>query len=254
MPSPFPGMNPWLEQDDVWHDFHESFVPAIRRALVSQLSPRYIVKLDEEVYVHNRADDLRTFAGRADVLVAETTEGRTPDVAAAVLEAPSYAMIPPAVDVERLSYVEIRDQKSRQLVAMIEVLSPANKKRSDDRAQYLRKRQQLLRSDAHLIELDLLRGGERLPLDDLADCDYCVAVSRAEDRPRVGVWPIRIREPLPIIPVPLLAPDPDARLDLKQILDAVYDEAGYERYIYAGKPQPRLHPDDADWARRFLPG
>jgi hypothetical protein len=246
-------MNPWLEQDDVWHDFHESFVPAIRRALVVQLPPHYIVKLDEEVYIHDRSEETRTFGGRADVFVAEGSERQEAETATAVLEAPSYAMIPPAVDVERLSYIEIRDQKSRELVAVIEVLSPANKKRSDDRAQYLRKRQQLLRSDAHLIELDLLRGGERLPLDDLADCDYCVAVSRAEDRPRVGIWPIRVREPLPAIPVPLRTPDPDAWLDLKQILDGVYDEAGYARYIYAGKPQPRLHPDDEAWARSFLP-
>ncbi|HUG93314.1 MAG TPA: DUF4058 family protein, partial [Planctomycetaceae bacterium] len=102
-------------------------------------------------------------------------------------------------------------------------------------------------------EIDLLRGGERLPLDDLADCDYCVAVSRAEDRPRVGIWPIRLRDPLPVIPVPLRAPDADAWLDLTQILDGVYDEARYERYIYSGKPQPRLHPDDEAWARSCLP-
>ncbi len=255
MPSPFPGMNPYLEQEDVWHDFHERFVPHLAEVLGLQPQVRgsYIVKIDEHVFIHERSAEERQFVGRADVLVAG---GRPPAPAqpvGALLEAPAFARVPVAVDEERLSFVEIRDRQDRQLVTVIELLSPSNKYAGPDREQYLAKRRQLLHSRAHLIEIDLLRGGPRLPLDDLPDCDYCVTVSRMEERPRVGVWPLRLRDRLPVIPVPLRAPDPDARLDLQELLHRVHDGAGYANYICTGTPQPRLHPADEAWARQFLP-
>jgi hypothetical protein len=248
MPSPFPGMNPYLEQEDVWHDFHERFVPHLAEVLVSQPQVRegYIVKIDEHVFIHERSAQEREFVGRADVLVA----GARP--AAAILEAPAFARVPVAVVEERLSFVEIRDRKERQLIAVIELLSPSNKYAGPDREQYLPKRWHILRSRAHLVEIDLLRGGPRPPLEGLPECDYCVVVSRAEERPRVGVWPLRLRDRLPVIPVPLRAPDPDARLDLQEPLHRIYDGAGYANYIYTGIPHPRLHPEDAAWARQFL--
>ncbi|HUG89817.1 MAG TPA: DUF4058 family protein [Planctomycetaceae bacterium] len=218
MPSPFPGMNPYLEQDRVCHDFHETFLPAIREALVAQVRPKYLVKIEE--------------------------------VATA---APLYGRVPTAVDIEQLSYVELHDRDSLELVTVLELLSPSNKKHGPDREQYLSKRRQLLARTAHLVELDLLRGGPRLPLEDLPDCDYYAMVSRFDERPQVGLWPLKVREPLPVIPIPLRAPDPDARLDLKPILDRVYDAAGYEDYIYSGAPQPPLYPQDAEWAKPFIP-
>jgi len=157
------------------------------------------------------------------------------------------------VDTERHGYVEIRDRRNRELVTVIELLSPTNKRPGPDREQYLAKRRQLFASNVHLVEIDLLRGGPRLPLEDLPDCDYYVAVGRVTDRPRVGICPLRLRDPLPTIPIPLQAPDPDARLDLQQALHDVYDAAGYEDYIYTGQPQPPLHPEDAAWAREFVP-
>ena len=70
MPSPFPGMNPYLEQDDVWHDFHDRFLPALAEPIAGQLDPHYIVKIDEHVFIHEPPDEGRTFLGRADVFVA----------------------------------------------------------------------------------------------------------------------------------------------------------------------------------------
>ena len=78
--------------------------------------------------------------------------------------------------------------------------------------------------------------------------DLGVVLSRAERRPNVSLWPLRLRDPLPVIPVPLRAPDPDVRLDLREVLDRVYDFAGYADYIYSFTPQPPLHPEDARWA------
>jgi hypothetical protein len=91
-----------------------------------------------------------------------------------------------------------------------------------------------------------------MPIGDLPQCDYYVMVSRCEERPRVDLWPIRLRERLPQIPIPLRHDDPDASVDLQPLLDAVYDAAGYEDYIYRGTPQPPLHPEDATWAQERI--
>jgi hypothetical protein len=253
MPSPFPGMNPYLEQEDVWHDFHERFIPSITEAIVPQVRPGYIVKIDEHVYIHERSAAEREFLGRADASVTRSDISISSRPGADVLEAPAHGRVPIAIDVERLSFVEIRDRRSREVIAIIEVLSPSNKRVGSDRETYLAKRRQMFASGVHLVEIDLLRGGPRLPLEDLPDCDYCILVSRVEDRPRVGIWPLRLRERLPLIPIPLRAPDADARLDLQEVLHRLYDAAGYEDYIYSGTPQPPLHPDDAAWARQLIP-
>ena len=213
MPSPFPGMNPYLEQDAVWHAFHQHQCAHCLEYLVPQVRPKYVAKL----------------------------------------EAPVYALLPVTVDIERESLIEIRDRQSLELITVIELLSPANKKPGSDREQYLAKRRQYFANGVNLVEIDLLRGYERLPLEKLPESDYYALVSRTEERPRVGVWPLRLRDRLPIIPVPLRRPDPDATLDLQHILNRVYDAAGYADYIYDGTPQPSLHPDDAAWALQFLP-
>jgi hypothetical protein len=166
---------------------------------------------------------------------------------------PAYATVPAAIDVEQDAYLEIRDGDTRELVTVIELLSPSNKMHGADREQYLAKRLEVLNSTAHFVEFDLLWGGPRLPLKDLPDCDYYAMVSRAEERPRAGVWPILLPDPLPEIPIPLRAGDADARLDLRKVLDRVYDAAGYGDYIYTGMPKPPLKPQDVAWARQFLP-
>ena len=156
----------------------------------------------------------------------------------------------PAVDIERLAFLEIRDRRNRQLVTVIELLSPANKRPGGDRDQYLAKRQKVLASTAHLVEIDLLRGGQRPPVADLPACDYCVLVSRSEARPRVGLWPLQLRDRLPVIPIPLRNPDPDAQLDIQAVLHDIYDRARYATYLYDGSPDPPLSPEDEAWARQ----
>ena len=169
------------------------------------------------------------------------------------LEEERIGRVPPRS--ERHAFLEIRDRQGLELVTVIELLSPSNKKPGPDREQYLAERREILASSAHLVELDLLRGGPRLPAEGLPDCDYCVLISRADERPRVGIWPLRLRETLPEIPIPLplRAPSPDVRVDLQKVLHRLYDEAGYGDYIYLGKPQPPLHPTDAVWAAQFVP-
>lgn len=250
MPSPFPGMNPYLEQEDVWHDFHERFIPAAAEALLPQLLPNYIVKIDQHAYIHELPAEERHFIGRPDIAIADQRPASTMNRAASVAAAPVYGQLPVAIDVERQSFLEIRDRLSREIITVIELLSPSNK--GTDREQYLGKRDQFLRSSAHFIELDLLRGGRRLPVDGLPNCDYYALVSRSQERPQVAIWPFRLADPLPPVPVPLRGNDPDAKLDLRQALDRVFDAAGYQFYIYGNSPDPPLSPGDAQWAGQFV--
>ncbi len=245
-------MNPYLEQDPVWHDFHERFCPAVAEALTPQVRPSFVARIDEHIYIHELPPETSRLIGRADVSVAQTPATTAMHSAAGALEPPIRVQLP-HIDVERHSFVEIRDRLDRRLITFIELLSPTNKYAGPDREQYLAKRGQLLASGTHFVEIDLLRGAPRLPLTDLPPCHYYVLVSRAEERPDADVWPLQLRDRLPIIPIPLRSPHPDARLDLQALLDRIYDAAGYEDDIYQGEPQPKLVPEDADWARQFVP-
>jgi hypothetical protein len=244
-------MNPYLEQVQAWHDFHERFIPKAAEQITPQVRPAYIVKIDEHVYIHELAEDDRRFIGRPDGAVISAGTAAPLRTSGAVLEAPAYGLLSAAVDIERQAYLQIQDRHTREVITVIELLSPSNK--SSDREQYLAKRRQFLASQVHLVEIDLLRGDRRLPLRNLPACDYYAIVSRAEERPRVGVWPVRLRDRLPIIPIPLRSHEPEARLDLQEVLHHVYDAAAYEDYIYKGEPEPRLRKSDAEWARQFLP-
>ncbi len=251
MPSPFPGMNPYLEQDSIWHDFHERFCPRAAEMLTAQVRPHYIVKIDEHIYIHEPPEDPRRLLGRADVGLAESTPAAAAE-AAEFETVTTVAVRLPAVDIERQSFIEIRDRDNRKLITVVELLSPSNKFAGPDREQYLAKRVQLLASAVHVVELDLLRGGPRLPVEGLPPCDYCVLFSRSESRPDARLVPILLRNSLPILPIPLRA-QTHAHLDLKAVIDHIYDAAGYEDYIYENEPQPHLSPEDAEWARQFVP-
>lgn len=253
MPSPFPGMNPYLEQEDAWSDFHQSLIHEIRDQLTPQLRPAYIVKIEHHVFIRELPEDQWRMFARADVAVADRHHGDNGSSTVAI-QAPAMGQVPLAVDIERHAFLEIRDRAKRELVAVIEVLSPSNKNPGPDREQYLVKRNQLLLSSVHLVEIDLLRGGPRLPVQNLPACDYFMLVSRAGARPEVELWPLHLADPLPPIPIPVHAGRTDATLNLKPLLDRVYDGAGYEDYIYQFKPQPPLTKEQLAWSQQFVPG
>ena len=168
MPSPFPGMDPYLEQETLWHDFHEKFLPAAAAYLSAQILPRYIVLIDENVYLHNLSTETRHGVGRPDLAVARGWKLDATETGAAVLEAPTSVVLP-ELDIERESFLEVRDRQSRELVTVVELLSPTNKRPGDHRGQYLNKPSGLLRSPVHLVEVDLLRCGPPLPPTDRPD-------------------------------------------------------------------------------------
>ncbi len=222
MPSPFPGMNPYLEQPSVWEDFHSRFMTYAGESLATQVRPNFLVKLS--------------------VATFDPALNQVKSILATI----------PDVEIERHAVIEIRDRLDRQLVTMIEVLSPSNKRYGPDREQYLLKRATMMFSSASIVEIDLLRGGPRLPINDLPACDYCVTVFRKAKAPKVEAWPIGLRDELPVIPVPLKGDFADAKLDLKALIDRVYDAAGYEDYLYESFPEPPFDQTDAIWAQAFI--
>ena len=148
----------------------------------------------------------------------------------------------------RLLSIEIRDVEQRRLVTAIEVLSPVNKT-GEGRTEYLAKRRRVLLSPSHLMEIDLLRRGERVPMRQrLPDYPYFVFLSRAESRPVTDIWPVGLRESLPVVPVPLLAGDAEESLDLQAALTAVYDTFRYALTIdYAAPLVDPFSDAEAEW-------
>jgi hypothetical protein len=167
----------------------------------------------------------------------------------------SYVAIPWEMPL-MLDQVEILTAKEGQRVTVIEILSPSNKRLShDDGQEYQRKRRELLRSSVHLIEIDLLRAGQRMPLEEpVPAAPYYIMLSRAECRPPVHVWPIQLQDPLPRVPVPMLERDPDAFLELGAAVASVYERGAYEREVDYREPPPPppLSEADAAWADALL--
>ena len=245
-------MNPYFEQTAHWQDFHIEFLSTLRRALAPQVVPKYIVQLEEHIYIHDVPQEARRRIGRADLSLARREGASRFETAVGVLDAPSEVQLPDQ-DVERVPYLEIRDRSGHELVTVIELLSPSNKRPGDDREQYLDKRRELLRSPVHLVEIDLLRGWEPMPLDDRPACDYSVMISVVDRRPKADFWGVSLRNPLPTIPIPLRNEDGVARIELQDVLHRTYDGPGYEHFLYDGSPEPPLSSEDRKWAEPFVP-
>jgi len=243
-------MNPYIERDAVWSDFHFGFINAMRRALVPQVQPEFYVKIDAHIFALS-GDEGRRLIGRPDVSLARrATDDRT-EGTVALLDAPIRLRLPEPAFEERVLFLQVFDSEDHSLVTVIELLSPTNKNKKKDRDQFIGKREDILQSSVHYVEIDLLRGGLRMPLEEMPACDYYVLVSAADDRPDVGFRPISLREPLPTIPIPMPESKSNVRLPLQELLHQAYDEAGYAGRIYSGSPQPRLHGNDAKWARQL---
>jgi hypothetical protein len=213
---------------------------------------RYTVKVEDHLFIQEPTEGTRKLFGLSDVSVVADTHVTPATSGVAVLTAPVEVILPEVV-VEHSAFLEIHDRVNRQVVTVIELLSPSNKDAGSDRKQYLAKRGQLLSSGIHLVEIDLLRGGPRMPANGMPECDYCVLVGRAQNLWRAGLWPIRLRERLPVIPIPLSRDDADSQVDLQAVLHRTYDAARYGSFIYKQGPVPPLSAEDAAWAAQFVP-
>lgn len=211
MPSPFPGMDPYLEESGGWSDFHHEFISCLRGALAASLSEAYDARIEQRV-----------------------------------------TLIMP--EKERQHYIEIYDYPEQALSTVIEVLSPTNKLRGRD--EYLIKRDAILSEEVHLVEIDLLVNGQRLPTaEPFPQDDYYAFVARHECRPLCDVYHWGVRQPLPAVPIPLRAPDPDFIVELQPVFTEAFARGRYERRLhYSAPPRARLSRADREWATQFAMG
>jgi hypothetical protein len=252
MISPFPGMDPYLEISGDWRDFHSRLLNACADQLSDTLPDGYIARIEEEFHILEYPQE-STQLRFPDVAIARSTgrvaPGDRPSPGTATLEPQSIDLITTMVEEVKDRWIEIRRKPDWVPVAILELLSPTNKS-GHGYEEYLQKRVSLIARSIHLIEVDLLLGGRRLPMArPLPPGDYFAFVSRAEQRPRADVYSWTIRDPLPTIPIPLVLPDPDILLDLAPIFATVYKRSRYDRSIDYQAPLPLpLGASDRVWA------
>lgn len=257
MPSPFPGMDPYLE-GCLWPDVHSALAHKIRQQLAPQIQPKYVARIEISV-IEDYSPDAEIGIMYPDVEVIKIRASRPapPEAPGGVAGAATTARITASLTIPlpqvRLATVAIRDVAQNILVTSIEILSPVNK-REPNLSQYRQKRERLREAQVHLLEIDLLRRGTRVwQLPRLPDASYLVLLTRAQAS-AVEAWPITLQDTLPTLPVPLRSPDPEAILDLSAALRAIYDEALYHLSIdyTQDPPPPPLSNEEMAWLRTQL--
>jgi Protein of unknown function (DUF4058) len=255
MAGPFPGIDPYLEFQAPWPDFHGALIAEIRNELGARLPGSYIARVDERIEVATSGmEPPRSF--RPDVLVGRF-EGEATGPGVALAEAPTVTLLPKLVEVFnrdpeelRITWVEIRALPELELVTAIEVLSPINKA-WQGRQAYLDKRDKLHAARVNLVEIDLLLGGAPLPMKQrIEPGGYYMIVARGAQLPQAELYRWTVRDPLPPLPIPLRAPDADIIIDLASLVTRVYDLGRYSRTLRHGLPLPEtssLTPDERAW-------
>ncbi len=254
MPSPFPGMDPYLEDPALWPDVHFRLIAAIDRHLRPYLPPRYFSSLSERLYV----EDVQNVIS-PDVTVLQVPRPAAERGGAATLVADEPTVLLFNLEV-REPYLEIRSVGSHEVVTVLELISPTNKSSAGrGRAEYRAKQEQVLASRANLVEIDLLRRAPSVAhvppgsLQSLPPLDYLISVNRASARDRAEVYSFTLRDRLPLIRIPLRSPDPDVVLDLPAAFSECYDEGAYPvRLDYRQPPREPLHLADEAWVNDLL--
>jgi hypothetical protein len=255
MANRFPGIDPFVEAEGDWPDFHLTFMSAWREAIADQLPDAYVARLEERVSIVEYEEE-RERRSSPDITIS-----KSPARTATSLTESGVATLDPAtirvlIEEEiRQTYLQIVRHSDRKLVAVLELLSPSNKV-GDGRAQYLAKRQAVLLSDAHLFELDLLLGSKPLPTEDpFPPGHFHALVSRAGQRPVCQVYTWWLDQRLPALPIPLLAPDPDIVVDLAGVLETTYRRGRYEKTInYQRELNLPLSPEYLAWVKARASG
>jgi hypothetical protein len=254
MKSPFPGMDPFLEHPAFWSDFHFTFINYWREAIADALPPNYEATLGERVYLVEHDPEMRKL-GFPDVAVMhdDLPSSTQPSMSAGTTTLEPVTIPLAILEGPRETYIEIVHQPDQNLIATLELLSPANKEQPG-RTEYLAKRRALIYQKVHLVELDLLLGGRRVQ-EPLPPADYYYLVSHGDRRPDCDVYRWTLREPLPTLPIPLRAPDPDIFVDLGAVFATAYTRARFFRRInYLGPIPAVVSNRDQAWVESVLKG
>jgi hypothetical protein len=249
MPSPFPGMDPYLEDRSLWPDVHSSLISYIREDLQPQVRPKYVARIGERIEL---ADIRKGYI--PDVMIVQPPRNPTRSVThGGVLVADEPLTFRFLDEERRVPYIEIIYRETGDVVTVIEVLSPGNKM-SDGRDRYLQKQADLLTTQANLVEIDLLGSGRSTTLARTAeitsppDWRYVVSISRAHRRSDLEIYAFSLRDRLPRCRIPLRAADPDVMLDLPAVFARCYEVGGYDLVVdYTQMPSVTLSAAEEEW-------
>lgn len=251
----FPGMDPFLE-GAVWPDFHHDLATRIKDQLLPQIIPDYLVRI--AVYLVEDAhpeEEIGILYPDVEVL-HKLKEFKEPEAAygTTVPITPSTLTIPAVKPIEsRIPVIEIVDKDKNRLVTAIEIVSPVNK-RNPGFGQYLEKKQKLIRGGIHFLEIDLIRRGKRTYENPLfRDYHYQICLTRANNG-QTDIWALKIRDKLPVVPIPLRAPDPDAKLNLQAAFEEVYEKSFYRLTLpyHETPPPPNFDEETLGWITEKL--
>jgi hypothetical protein len=255
MAYPFPGMNPYLEHPELWPGVHGRLIVAIADYLSPQLRPKYFVAIEERIYQTTGDDKL--LVGIPDVIVQKSQTAinpKIPNIAVATPVVQPKTVTVPIPEIVKERYLEVRKVGTKEVVAVIEILSPKNKRLGEGRNAYETKRQRVLGSSTHLVEIDLLRVGEPMLVFGYGtQNDYRILVSRAENRPQSDLYAFDLQDIIPSFLLPLQTGDSEPLVDLQSLLAGIYDRASYDLVIdYSKDAVPVLLETDAAWANTLL--
>jgi hypothetical protein len=242
----FPGMNPYLENPQLWSEVHFGLIAVMARSLNAVITPRYRAAVEKRVYVDSLLVSI------PDVAVLQrftgTGIGATDSPQPTATLSKPVAVTVPVVEETQERFLEIREVGTGSIVAVVEVLSPKNKRTGEGKEKYDSKRQAVLNSTAHLIEIDLLRTGDPKPMAGGVTSTYRILVSRADCRPTAELYPFNLQDPLPRFLLPLRPGDKEPMMDLQQILEQVYQEAAFDLAIdYSIQPVPSVSDVELEW-------
>ena len=245
MKSPFPGMDPYLEQ--YWGDMHTKLATYASDHLNKKIPEDLISSIEEHIVVESDdAEDSQVYY--SNLQVEELSDGAVAD----------------SIDLPRKNEpmtqrsIRIIEAKGNRIVTAIEFLSPANKVGTAGRRAYNKKRDDLLDGDVSLVEIDLIREGrpnlaiETKSIPTRYRQAYRICVVRAWRVPRAQVYRVSLRHRLPVVSIPLREKDKEVSLDLQALIDMAYENGRYFRRGYRDDPEPPLAGEDAKWADQLL--
>ena len=255
MPFPFPGMNPYLENPELWPEVHHRLITALAIALQPQLSPNYRVAIEKRTYLSDGEDSVLVGIPDVSVLSQRLT---TQPLSTATLPTQSEAIVVilPMPEEVREGYLEIREIATGRVITVVEVLSPTNKRPGKGREAYEQKRSLVLSSPTHLIEIDLLRDGKPVRiLSEIPPTDYRILVAQRNRRPQAQLYGFSVRQEIPQFLLPLQSGDTEPVVNLQHLFIEVYEQAGFDLAIeYSCESVPPLKEEDRIWANELLKG
>ncbi len=253
--NPFPGMNPYLETMGLWPDVHNRLIGAMSSFLRQSLPIRYSVVTEERVVIgRNPPEEPRRRYAIPDVVISSDADSPLPRSAGQQSSDGAVTVVIPEVYWSRQKFLTVREQSRGFAVATIEILSPTNKYQGEGRREYVDKRLRILESATHLVEIDLVRVGDPLPLEGYdGDAPYSILVSRNELRPSAEFFPFGLQAGIPDIVVPLLNDEDEPTLRLGEIVNDIYLQDLYGRLVdYNLDPAGPLSAADREWMDRLL--